>query len=163
MGGPQHHQGPPQGYGNVPPPQHYGNMPPHQQPPQGYNNGCITIILTADFWNGIDFFCSLIIAGNGSYGGPPGPGSFQGESESSANEEVWVETKTADGKSYFYHAKTRETTWTKPEGPNVKVLTQQQVTIHVEPLVSNVLSNSFSVAGRGYGPATNCRQATGSR
>ena len=44
-----------------------------------------------------------------------------------ANDEVWVETKAGDGKSYYYHAKTRETTWTKPEGPNVKVLTQQQV------------------------------------
>lgn len=40
--------------------------------------------------------------------------------------EIWVETKTPEGKSYFYHARTRETTWTKPEG-NVKILSQEQV------------------------------------
>lgn len=42
-------------------------------------------------------------------------------------QELWVETKTAEGKSYFYHAITRETTWTRPEGPNVKVMTQADV------------------------------------
>ena len=43
------------------------------------------------------------------------------------NGEVWVETKTSDGKSYYYNIRTRETTWTKPEGPNVKVMGQDQV------------------------------------
>lgn len=43
------------------------------------------------------------------------------------NGEVWVETKTPDGKSYYYNIRTRETTWTKPEGPNVKVMVQDQV------------------------------------
>ncbi|XP_055624534.1 transcription elongation regulator 1 [Toxorhynchites rutilus septentrionalis] len=42
-------------------------------------------------------------------------------------QELWVETKTAEGKSYFYHAITRETTWTRPDGPNVKVMTQADV------------------------------------
>lgn len=41
--------------------------------------------------------------------------------------DLFVETKTSDGKSYFYHAVTRETTWTRPEGPNVKVMTQSEV------------------------------------
>lgn len=41
--------------------------------------------------------------------------------------EIWVETKTGEGKSYYYNARSRETTWTKPEGENVKILTQQQV------------------------------------
>jgi len=40
---------------------------------------------------------------------------------------VWVETKAADGKSYYYNIRTRDTTWTKPEGPNVKVMVQDQV------------------------------------
>lgn len=40
--------------------------------------------------------------------------------------EIWVETKAAEGKSYYYNARTRETTWTKPEG-NVKILLQEQV------------------------------------
>ncbi|CAG2060860.1 unnamed protein product, partial [Timema podura] len=41
--------------------------------------------------------------------------------------EIWVETKTSEGKSYFYNARTRDTTWSKPEGPNVKIITQEQV------------------------------------
>ncbi|KAL0269201.1 UNVERIFIED_CONTAM: hypothetical protein PYX00_007012 [Menopon gallinae] len=41
--------------------------------------------------------------------------------------EIWVETKSPEGKPYYYHARTRETTWTKPEGPNIKIFTQEQV------------------------------------
>lgn len=41
--------------------------------------------------------------------------------------ELWVETKSEDGKSYFYHAISRETTWTRPEGPNIKIMTQADV------------------------------------
>lgn len=43
--------------------------------------------------------------------------------------EIWVETKTGEGKSYYYNARTRETTWTKPEGDGVKILTQNEVRI----------------------------------
>lgn len=45
--------------------------------------------------------------------------------------EVWVETKAGDGKVYYYNARTRETTWTKPDGPDVKILTQEQVTYSI--------------------------------
>lgn len=83
------------------------------------------------------------IGGHPGYPGsgmPPAPGGYQQPHQSqpqshlapvseidASTDEVWVETKAGDGKSYYYHAKSRETTWTRPEGPNVKVLTQQQV------------------------------------
>lgn len=41
--------------------------------------------------------------------------------------ELWVETKTESGKSYFYHSVTRETTWTRPDGRNVQILTQAEL------------------------------------
>ncbi len=42
-------------------------------------------------------------------------------------EEIWVQNKTGDGKIYYYNARTRESSWTKPEGGNIKVLTQEEV------------------------------------
>lgn len=40
---------------------------------------------------------------------------------------MWVETKTDEGKSYYYNAITRETTWTRPEGQFVKIMGQNEV------------------------------------
>ena len=58
--------------------------------------------------------------------------------------EIWVETKAGDNKVYFYNARTRETTWTKPEGENVKVLTQQQVKtiLYCDFMLYTLLQNS---------------------
>ena len=42
-------------------------------------------------------------------------------------EEVWVENKSGDGRVYYYNARTRESSWTKPVGPNVKIITQDDV------------------------------------
>lgn len=42
------------------------------------------------------------------------------------SQELWVETKTGDGKSYYYAASSRETTWNRPDGPNIKVMTQAE-------------------------------------
>lgn len=105
MNGPGGMPGPGPGPGgpgmNMPPPNMPppGSLPPTNIPPPG----------------------PMGVPGSGS-GPGPGPGGnmdFSGE--------IWVETKASEGKSYFYNARTRETTWTKPEG-NVKILLQEQVT-----------------------------------
>ncbi|KAH7942692.1 hypothetical protein HPB51_028626 [Rhipicephalus microplus] len=41
--------------------------------------------------------------------------------------EIWVETKNPQGKAYYYNARTRESAWNKPEGPGIKVLSQEQI------------------------------------
>lgn len=41
--------------------------------------------------------------------------------------EIWVETRTKEGKLYFFNAKTRASAWTRPTGEGVQVLTQEQV------------------------------------
>ena len=38
-----------------------------------------------------------------------------------------METAAEGGKMYYYNAATRATQWTKPEGPDVKILTQEEV------------------------------------
>ncbi|KAJ8921975.1 hypothetical protein NQ315_008612 [Exocentrus adspersus] len=63
------------------------------------------------------------------------------------NSEIWVETKTTEGKSYFYNARTRETTWTKPDGPNVKVISQDQVEAMAQA-ASGVLAQNTSTAAQ---------------
>jgi transcription elongation regulator 1 len=85
--------------------------------------------------------------GGGPWGGPPHQGGWDDEGDfddmrqgppdmnDPANSlgidlsgEVWVETKTEEGKSYFYNARTRETTWTRPEETKgVKILSQGEV------------------------------------
>ncbi|PAV72171.1 hypothetical protein WR25_00020 isoform B [Diploscapter pachys] len=43
----------------------------------------------------------------------------------SDGESLWVETETADGKKYYYHAVQRNTVWEKPE--NAKIIDQSQL------------------------------------
>ena len=40
-------------------------------------------------------------------------------------ESLWVETETADGKKYYYHAVQRSTVWEKPE--NAKIIDQNHL------------------------------------
>ncbi|ELT91022.1 hypothetical protein CAPTEDRAFT_223762 [Capitella teleta] len=60
---------------------------------------------------------------------PPAPGTADPQ-------ELWVETKSPEGKPYYYNARTRETVWSRPEG--VKVITQQEV----EAMAQNASSQS---------------------
>ncbi|KAH9629688.1 hypothetical protein HF086_001501, partial [Spodoptera exigua] len=62
------------------------------------------------------------------FGGPPGmpPPNMQPAPE------LWVETKSDEGKPYYYHSRTRETTWTRPqEGPTCKVISQSDMEVMV--------------------------------
>ena len=138
-GGPPNGFGPPRG---GPPPRGFGPRPGWDGPgwgdpsgpppgmggpPWGMNGG-----EGEDGWGGGP-------GGPGAPGsGPPGvPGASEEKEEAEEKKEeqkideltgeVWVETPAEGGKAYFYNAKTRETTWTKPEGDNVKVLTQEEV------------------------------------
>jgi hypothetical protein len=43
------------------------------------------------------------------------------------NEEVWVENKTSDNRVYYYNARTRESSWTKPHVQNVRIVKQEEV------------------------------------
>ncbi|KAJ8971738.1 hypothetical protein NQ314_000551 [Rhamnusium bicolor] len=82
-------------------------------------------------------------------GGPPGqfpPTSTGPASGIDPNTDIWVETKTAEGKSYFYNARTRETTWTKPEGPNVKVISQDQVEAMAQAATGGIAQNTSTAA-----------------
>uniref|UniRef100_V5GT16 Transcription elongation regulator 1-like protein n=1 Tax=Anoplophora glabripennis TaxID=217634 RepID=V5GT16_ANOGL len=81
--------------------------------------------------------------------GPPGqfpPTSTGPTGGIDPNSEIWVETKTAEGKSYFYNARTRETTWTKPEGPNVKVISQDQVEAMAQAATGGLAQNTSTAA-----------------
>ncbi|KAL1508885.1 hypothetical protein ABEB36_003707 [Hypothenemus hampei] len=62
--------------------------------------------------------------------------------------EIWVETKTAEGKAYYYNARTRETTWTKPEGPNIKVISQDQVEAMAQASNTNIHLQNTSTAAQ---------------
>lgn len=107
-GGPPMNMPPP----NMAPP---GSMPPTNiPPPQGMNN------------------MSGPGGGNqgmGNVGNMASAASLLGPGGLDFSGEIWVETKASEGKSYYYNARTRETTWTKPEG-NVKILLQEQVNIY---------------------------------
>jgi len=61
----------------------------------------------------------------------PNGGLPQGLPPSITSAEVWVETKASDGKSYYYNARTRKTTWNKPSGPNINVISQEQVNFKI--------------------------------
>ena len=97
----------------------------------------------------------------GEMGGPHGemggqPGDMGGPGPENSNPlgidlsgEVWVETKTEEGKSYFYNARTRVTTWSRPEEtPGVRILSQNQV----EELTQQLAGNENKGRGPEDGP-----------
>ncbi|XP_068600139.1 transcription elongation regulator 1 [Brachionichthys hirsutus] len=81
-------------------------------------------------------------------GMPPLPAS--GSPSLNPSEEIWVENKTAEGKAYYYNARTRESSWSKPDC--VKIIQQSEL-------------NPLLVAGpgaAGSGPGVGVTAAAGS-
>ncbi|XP_015374118.1 PREDICTED: transcription elongation regulator 1 isoform X1 [Diuraphis noxia] len=74
---------------------------------------------------------------------PPNSGVPQGPPPIISGE-VWIETKAGDGKSYYYNARTRETTWDKPSGPNITVISQEQVEHLGNPNANNYVKPNES-------------------
>lgn len=51
------------------------------------------------------------------------------------SDDIWVENQTAEGKSYYYNMRTRETRWDRPEG--VSVVRQGEVESNSKPTVTS--------------------------
>lgn len=122
-GGPPMNMPPP----NMAPP---GSMPPTNiPPPQGMNN------MSGPPGSGNQ--------GPGNAGNMASAASLLGPGGLDFSGEIWVETKASEGKSYYYNARTRETTWTKPEG-NVKILLQEQVEAMAQAAGVNTMGSNTS-------------------
>jgi len=40
---------------------------------------------------------------------------------------IWAETKTDTGSVYYYNTKTRSTSWDRPEGQGIKIMSHEEV------------------------------------
>ena len=49
------------------------------------------------------------------------------EAATTSTDDIWIETKAENGHSYYWNAKTRCSQWNKPEGQDVKIITQAEV------------------------------------
>ena len=55
------------------------------------------------------------------------------------SKEVWVETNSAEGKTYFYNAKTRQSVWKRPNGDNIQIIMQSEVSVLTFSFILNVV------------------------
>uniref|UniRef100_A0A672ZW28 Transcription elongation regulator 1 n=1 Tax=Sphaeramia orbicularis TaxID=375764 RepID=A0A672ZW28_9TELE len=81
-------------------------------------------------------------------GMPPVPAS--GSPALNPAEEIWVENKTPEAKTYYYNARTRESSWSKPDG--VKIIQQSEL----NPL----LVAGAQAAGAGSSTGTNASSSS---
>ncbi|XP_008331387.2 transcription elongation regulator 1 isoform X2 [Cynoglossus semilaevis] len=80
---------------------------------------------------------------------PPGmpPAPTTGSPALNPAEEIWVENKASEGKAYYYNARTRESSWSKPEG--VKIIQQSEL----NPLLVGATGNPGAGASGGVSAA----------
>lgn len=153
-----HGMGPPMGMGRGPPgPPFSGNSPQHMNqygsPRGGGNQQPQGMPGKGPFQKPppmIPHFPPPGFAGGGS--GPPNRPQHSGNHmpQNSGNSfnsntpnidlDFWVETKSSDGKVYYYNAETRESSWTKPT--NCKVISQEQI----EAMAASASNSSDSVS-----------------
>uniref|UniRef100_A0A8D3BPX9 Transcription elongation regulator 1 n=1 Tax=Scophthalmus maximus TaxID=52904 RepID=A0A8D3BPX9_SCOMX len=69
-------------------------------------------------------------------------------------EEIWVENKTSEGKAYYYNARTRESSWSKPDG--VKIIQQSEL----NPLLVGGTGSSGGVTTAGSSSTVNTTAST---
>ncbi|XP_067313225.1 transcription elongation regulator 1a isoform X2 [Pseudorasbora parva] len=67
-----------------------------------------------------------------------------------STEEIWVENKSPEGKVYYYNARTRESSWTKPEG--VKVIQQADLGPMMLSQAAAVAAAAAAASGGSTGP-----------
>uniref|UniRef100_A0A8C2IFN6 Transcription elongation regulator 1 n=1 Tax=Cyprinus carpio TaxID=7962 RepID=A0A8C2IFN6_CYPCA len=88
----------------------------------------------------------------GSMPPPPGmifpPGIPPTAAPAPSTEEIWVENKSPEGKVYYYNARTRESSWTKPEG--VKMIHQAELG---PMMLSQAAAAAASGGSSGPGPS----------
>ncbi|KAF7285403.1 hypothetical protein GWI33_010656 [Rhynchophorus ferrugineus] len=147
-----------------PPPLFRGGPPPRGPPgfngppnfgngsnwgPPGNINGAPPNIMNGPP-NGPPFSGSMVNGPSGTSQGNGSSNQAQGSNSGAPildpNADIWVETKTAEGKSYFYNARTRETTWNKPEGANIKVISQDQVEAMAQAANTTIPQNTSTAA-----------------
>lgn len=85
-------------------------------------------------------------------GMPPVPAS--GAPALNPTEEIWVENKTPEGKAYYYNARTRESSWSKPDG--VKIIQQSEL----NPLLVSGSGPSVGVTAAASSSSVNTTAST---
>ncbi|XP_015229436.1 PREDICTED: transcription elongation regulator 1 isoform X2 [Cyprinodon variegatus] len=85
-------------------------------------------------------------------GMPPVPAS--GTPALNPTEEIWVENKTSEGKTYYYNARTRESSWSKPDG--VKIIQQSELN---PLLVAGATGSGANVGATGASSANSINPA----